>query len=115
MKNDLKRDAPLALKLSEKQHTRIKKMNAKIWDSCTYRIADHFLPYLINGDASGLSNDERKELDAFVDEAFTYAKEDGFKASHWAVEDDSENVGFCDVCDKLANVATVKLMVYKNA
>lgn len=115
MKNDLKRDAPLALKLSEKQHTRIKKMNVKIWDSCTYHIADHFLPALVNEDDSGLSYDESEELEAFVDEAFTDAREEGFTASHWAAEDGSENIGFCDVCDKLANVATVKLMIYKNA
>ena len=65
MKNDLKRDAPLALKLSEKQHTRIKKMNTKIWGHYTYYIADYYLPYLINGDASGLSNEERRELEGF--------------------------------------------------
>ena len=90
-------------------------MNAKIWDHYTYHIADHFLPAMINDDYSGLSDDEVGELEAFIDEAFTDAREDDFKASHWTVEDDSENIGFCDVCDKLANVATVKLMVYKDA
>lgn len=117
MKNDLKRDAPLALKLSKKQQTELKRKQSmsKIWDSYTYHIADHFLPALVNEDDSGLSNDESEELEAFVDEAFTDAREEGFTASHWAVEDDSENISFCDVCDKLANVATVKLMVYKNA
>ena len=89
-------------------------MNAKIWDSYGYHIADYFLPYLINGDAGGLSNAERKELDEFEQLAQNLAKEDGFTVGHWTVQD-SENIGFCDVCDKLANVATVKLMVYKNA
>ena len=115
MKNDLKRDAPLALKLSKKQQTEIKKMNTKVWDSYGYHIADYFLPYLINGDASELSNVERKELDDFEAYAKKYAVERGFTVGHWAVEDDSENIGFCDVCDKPANVATVKLMVYKDA
>jgi hypothetical protein len=114
MKNDLKRDAPLALKLSEKQHTRIKKMNAKIWDHYTYYIADYYLPYLINGDASGLSNAERKELEEFEQFAQNLAKEDGFTVGHWAVQD-NENYGMCEVSDKLGNVAEVWLMVYKDA
>ena len=114
MKNDLKRDAPLSLKLSKKQQARIKNMNAKIWDSYTYHIADYFLPYLINGDASGLSNVERKELDDFEAYAKKYAVESGFTVGHWAVQD-NENYGMCEVSDKLGNLAEVWLMVYKNA
>ena len=114
MKNDLKRDAPLALKLSEKQHTRIKKMNAKVWDHYTYHIADYYLPYLINGDASELSNAEREELDEFEQFAQNLAKEDGFTVGHWAVQD-NENYGMCEVSDKLGNVAEVWLMVCKDA
>lgn len=116
MKNDLKRDAPLALKLSEKQQTELKRKQAmsKIWDSYTYHIADYFVPALINDDYSGLSDDEVGELESFIDEAFTDAREDGFTVGHWDVQD-NENYGMCDVCDKLANVATVKLMVYKDA
>lgn len=114
MKNDFKRDAPLALKLSEKQHTRIKKMNAKIWDHYTYHIADYYLPALVNGDATVLSNAEREELDEFEQFAQNLAKEDGFTVGHWAVQD-NENYGMCEVSDKLGNVAEVWLMVYKNA
>jgi len=116
MKNDLKRDAPLALKLSEKQQTELKRKQAmsKIWDHYTYYIADYYLPYLINGDASGLSNAEREELDEFEQFAQNLAKEDGFTVGHWAVQD-NENYGMCEVSDKLGNVAEVWLMVYKNA
>ena len=114
MKNDLKRDAPLALKLSEKQHTRIKKMNAKIWDHYTYYIADYYLPYLINGDASGLSNAERKELEEFEQFAQNLAKEDGFTVGHWAVQD-NENYGMCEVSDKLGKIAKGLQMVYKDS
>ena len=114
MKNDLKRDAPLALELSEKQHTRIKKMNAKIWDHYTYHIADYYLPCLINSDPSGLSDDEDAELEDFEQFAQNLAKEDGFTVGHWAVQD-NENYGMCEVSDKLGNVAEVWLMVYKNA
>ena len=114
MKNDLKRDAPLALKLSEKQHTRIKKMNAKIWDHYSYRIGDYFLPYLINSDPSGLSDDEYAELKEFEQFAHKLAKEDGFTVGHWAVQD-NENYSMCKVTDKFGNLAEVWLMVYKDA
>ena len=36
-------------------------------DYFDFEIAEHFLPALINGDDSGLTNDESKLLDEFVD------------------------------------------------
>jgi hypothetical protein len=39
----------------------------KINDYYDFEIAEHFLPALINGDDSGLTNDESKLLDEFAD------------------------------------------------
>ncbi len=89
-------------------------MNAKIWDHYTYYIADYYLPALVNGDATVLSNAEREELDEFEQFAQNLAKEDGFTVGPWAVQD-NENYGMCEVSDKFGNVAEVWLMVYKNA
>ena len=57
-------------------------MNAKIWDHYTYHIADYYLPALVNGDATVLSNAEREELDEFEQFAQNLAKEDGFTVGH---------------------------------
>lgn len=115
MKNDLKRDAPVALKLSEKQQAEVKKMNAKIWDHYSYLIGDYFLPYLINGDAGGLSNAEREELEEFEQFAHELVIEDGWEIGHWAVQDAGEIYGKCEATDKFRTLAEVWLMVYKDA
>lgn len=114
MKNDLKRDAPLALKLSERQQAGVKRMNSKVWDHYSYCIGDYFLPYLINGDAGGLSNAEREELEEFEQFAHKLAIEDGFTVGHWDVRD-NENYGKCEATDKFGNLAKVWLMVYRDA
>lgn len=46
-----------------------------------YRISSHYLPALINGDESGMSDEESEMLNAF------YASLPGY--GHWDCEDDS--------------------------
>ena len=115
MKNDLKQDAPVALKLSEKQQSEVKRMNSKVWDHYSYRIGDYFLPYLINEDAGGFSNAEREELEEFEQFAQNLAIEDGWGIGHWTVQDTGEIYGKCEVTDKFGTLAEVWLMVYRDA
>lgn len=87
---------------------------AKIWDHHTYRIGDYFLPYLINGDASGISNTERRELDQFATSVENRAVKDGFTVGHWDYEsEEGEDYGKCEVTDLYGTLADVRLIVYK--
>ena len=53
-------------------------------DLFEYTIGRDFLPYLINGDATGLSTTESEEILAFENEAFASAKRQGAASAHWA-------------------------------
>lgn len=53
-------------------------------DLFEYTIGQHFLPYLINGDATGLSDTDCEEVQAFENEAFASAKRFGATSAHWA-------------------------------
>ena len=72
------------------------------WDSFDYKVGQHFLPAIINGDYTGLSDDEAEELDRFLD-----ADELKGKVGHWAEtnSDDHEGeFGRCDVSGLKAQV-----------
>ena len=73
---------------------------AKIWDHYEYRIGDYFLPYLINGDASGISNTERRELDQFATSVENRAIKDGFTVGHWdCSSEEDQDFGECEATD----------------
>lgn len=86
----------------------------KNWDHFEYRIAEHYLSAMVNGDYSGMTDDEISDYRKFEKEAFETAREGGFTVAHWAPVDDSgEDWGMCDVTGLLAMRCTVRLMVYK--
>jgi hypothetical protein len=63
------------------------------FDTTEYEIGAHFLSALINGDYSGLSDEEARALDQF--EANNGP---GPLGGHWAdIEDSCEEFGRCDV------------------
>lgn len=82
------------------------------WDSFDYKIAGHYLPALINGDESGLSDEESEDLRHFEESAQSAARDAGFTVWHWSYEGDySEDFGRCEVSGLFANRQAVKLMV----
>lgn len=86
------------------------------WDYYEYRIAEHYLPAMINGDSSGLTDGEISDYREFEKEAFKNAREAGFTVGHWAPVDDSgEDWGMCDVTALFAMRCAVRLMVYKES
>jgi len=47
------------------------------WDTFDYRIAEHYLSTLINGDQSGMTDDEIAEFDAWEQSARQNARANG--------------------------------------
>ena len=82
------------------------------WDMYSYHVADHFLPALINGDLSGLSDDDEKELREFEVSAHARAHANGFTVGHWADAGDSGDFRQCEISGLHAITAQVYLMVY---
>ena len=60
-------------------------------DVVEYFIAEEFLPALINGDETGLTDDESKNLEALVYFAEKYAEQSGATHWHWSA---GEEYGF---------------------
>ena len=86
----------------------------KTWDHYEYHIAGYYMAALINRDNSGLNLDEVGELETFIDNAYSNAREKGFTIGHWDADtEDSCNVRTCDVSGLYADVTTVRLMVWK--
>ena len=59
------------------------------WDYYTFPIAEHFAPAMINGDYTGLNDEEEKQLDKFLS---------SFGKGHWDIGNDDEDYRTCDVC-----------------
>lgn len=84
------------------------------WDHYDYRIAEHYLSALINGDQSGMTDTESVEFNAWESQARDNATSAGFTVGHWAdVADSGEDWGICEVSGLFAMRRTVRLMVYR--
>ena len=62
------------------------------FDYYSYNIAGHFASALINGDYSGLTDAEEKELIDFLASAPA-------EIEHWDIDGDGDNFTRCEVCD----------------
>jgi len=78
----------------------LKGAKAMKFEQYEYTIGSHFLSALINGDTSGLSDAEEKELDEWLESL-------GHSDGHWATTDDHDEFGRCDVTDLRSSVETV--------
>lgn len=88
----------------------------KQWDYFEYRIAEHYLPAMINADFSGMNDAEYKQHLAFEQQARETAIVGGFTVGHWSPVDDSgEDWGPCDISGHFAMRCTVRLMVYRES
>ena len=84
------------------------------WDYYNYKIAEHFISALINGDMSGLEDDEQTQFERWEEQARANAHGEGWTSGHWTdVADSGEDWGRCDVSGLFAMRCTVRLMIYK--
>jgi hypothetical protein len=84
------------------------------WDHYEYRIAEHYLSALINGDVSGFEDGEQSQFEQWESQARADAITAGFTVGHWTdVEDSGDDWGRCDVSGLFAMRCTVRLMVYR--
>lgn len=88
-----------------------------IFEENTYVIGAWALPYLINGDASDITDEEREEFDKWMEEAtacWTDANGDRWVFSHESVSTDSYNeFGHDDITDLRGPVYTVHMLFRK--
>lgn len=59
-------------------------------DYFEYNIGEHFMPAIINDDFTGLDDSEAETLNAWLEN-------NDMRASHWDIEDDSENYCECEI------------------
>jgi hypothetical protein len=67
----------------------------------TYHLAGHYLPALINGDYSGLTDQEEKELTAFIDSLPV--------TGHFDIISEESYFKRCEICELHANCYEVRL------
>ena len=72
------------------------------FDQYDYHIASHYLSALINGDESGLSDDESADLQAFVESLPG--------PGHWDCDDD-EHFARCEVSGMMSSVVDCRYFV----
>lgn len=75
-------------------------------DYFDYNISEHFLPAIINGDYSGLSDDEENQLNRFLSTANTVDN------PRWDIdqpENQDAHFAACDVTGLFSNCYNVKL------
>ena len=84
------------------------------WDHHEYKIAEHFLSALIDGNETGLEDDEQTQFEQWEARARANAIAAGYTIGHWTdVEDSGEDWGTCAVSGLFAMRCTVRLMIYK--
>jgi hypothetical protein len=87
---------------------------ARVWDHYEFKISGHYLPALINGDYSGLEDEEIRELHDWMHGARVCAMDSGFTVGHWSHDEcGDDDWGRCEVSGLFAMRETVRLMVYK--
>lgn len=82
-----------------------------IFEAIEYKVAEHFLPYLVNGDDSGLEPDEVAMVDEWLSTATVgWSDADGhdWVYAHESVDSGDSEFAECEVCCKLAMCQTVK-------
>ena len=80
------------------------------WDIYEFTVAGHYLSALINGDISGLDNDDEKALRLFEERAVAKAKEDGAIHWHWSIDTECGNFAKCEVSGLWADVFDISLV-----
>jgi len=82
-----------------------------------YTVAEHYLPYLINGDSSGLEEDskELQELDGWMINTVeaAYDAPEGYKFSHFSYDENVDEFGIDEVSGQRGRVTTIQALFTK--
>ena len=82
-----------------------------------YTVAEHYLPYLINDDASGFEDDskEMQELDGWMINTVeaAYDAPEGYKFSHFSYDDNVDEFGIDEVSGLRGRVTTIQALFTK--
>lgn len=77
-------------------------------DTIEYEVGQFFLPVLINGDSTGLTDAEERQLRDFLDNAEVAAAEAGATHWHWDCDiDESPGFSRCDITGLYADTVRV--------
>lgn len=83
------------------------------FESITYRIGTHFLPALVNGDWSGLSDEEAETFERWFEAAsaeWTDSDDNKWVYAHESVSDNQEEFARCEVTGLMGNVCDVAFL-----
>lgn len=70
------------------------------FDHYEYIVSEHYLPAIVNDDYSSLDDGEIEKLVTWLD---------GVPINgHWDIEDNSEGIRTCEICELLSNCMTIK-------
>lgn len=104
-------DALLEEHQKQQREKELEERNAR-WDVYGYTIAEYWVPYLFNGDASGLSDKEAAQVEAFETKVIAECG-----PGHWAypldAEDEEPGLQLDDVTPQWANCVTLDYLVEK--
>ena len=75
------------------------------WDYYEFSIGEHLAPAIINGDYSGLNDEEEQQLDEFLLD---------FPVGHWSIEDDSWDCNNCEVSGLYTKTTRMKFNFKKS-
>lgn len=76
-----------------------------------YNVLAAFMPAIINGDLTGLTDDEEGDLVAFMAEAAAFAKRrPGYRSHHWSTAGEA-GFGRCEISDCFGERETLQLVI----
>lgn len=80
-----------------------------------YTVAEHYLPYLINDDASGLDDNELENIDGWVINTIEAAIDapDGYEFAHFYHDDNVDEFGVDEVSGLRGRVTTIQALFTK--
>jgi hypothetical protein len=80
-----------------------------------YTVAEHYLPYLINDDASGLDDRELESIDGWMINTIeaAYDVPEGYEFAHFSHDDNVDEFGVDEVSGLRGRVTTIQALFTK--
>ena len=77
-----------------------------------YTVAEHYLPYLINGDSSGLEEDELSSIDGWMINTIeaAYDVPEGYEFAHFSYDENLDEFGVDEVSGLRGRVTTIQAL-----
>ena len=85
-----------------------------MFEMYSFTVAKHFIPAIINGDDTGLDDNDSVQLEVFMGVTLASCAMQGMTSTnhHWSDDgDDNTNCARCEITNLMADCATLHLMV----